>query len=64
MSQAPRRFPIPELLGSIERSVSLLGFGLPFNEVIGQPRDMRVCDLPKPLAATMRGGRIAVMVRH
>jgi len=52
-----------EQVDDIEKKLAILGFGLPFNEVIGRPRDMRVCDLPKRLAPTMKGRRIAVRVR-
>ena len=41
----------------------MLGFGLPFNEVIGQPRERKVSSLKQRLAASMKGGRIAVRVR-
>lgn len=52
----------PELsLG--ERTLALVGFGIPFNEVLGQPREFLVADLPYRLTATMKGGRIAVRVR-
>lgn len=53
---------IDEQLDSIERTVALLGFGLPFNEVIGKPREMRVCDLHCHLAMTIRRGYIVVRV--
>jgi len=46
-----------------ERTPALVGFGIPFNEVLGQPREFLVADLPRQLAATMKGGRIAVRVR-
>lgn len=46
-----------------ERTTALVGFGLPFNEVVGHPRDFLVADLPFRLAATMKGGRIAVRLR-
>jgi hypothetical protein len=54
---------IDEQLDGIKRSIAILGFGLPFNEVIGQPREMLVNDLPKRLAPTQKGRRIAVRVR-
>ena len=54
---------IDEQLDEIESKLILLGFGLPFNEVIGKPREMHVANLPQRLAATMKGGRIAVRVR-
>lgn len=54
---------IDEQLDDIERKIALLGFGLPFNEVIGRKREELVASLPQRLAATMKGGRIAVRVR-
>ncbi|WP_223466197.1 hypothetical protein [Pseudomonas sp. GL-RE-26] len=54
---------IDEQLDEIERRIAILGFGLPFNEVIGRQRDELVANLPRRLAATMKGGRIAVRVR-
>ncbi|KJH75323.1 hypothetical protein [Pseudomonas sp. ES3-33] len=54
---------IDDQLDEIESKLVLLGFGLPFNEVIGRPRDALVSSLPRRLAATMKGGRIAVRVR-
>lgn len=63
MSTAPVKSLIDEQLDDIESKIAMLGFGLPFNEVIGQPRERKVASLPKRLAATMKGGRIAVRVR-
>ena len=63
MSTAPVKSLIDEQLDDIERKIALLGFGLPFNEVIGRKRDELVANLPQRLAATMKGGRIAVRVR-
>ncbi|MNF74933.1 hypothetical protein D3C84_569800 [compost metagenome] len=54
---------IDEQLDDIERKIAVLGFGRPFNEVIGRRRDELVASLPHRLAATMKGGRIAVRVR-
>jgi hypothetical protein len=54
---------IEEQLDDIERKIALLGFGLPFNEVIGRKREELVANLPQRLAPTMKGGRIAVRVR-
>lgn len=54
---------IDEQLDGIERTIAILGFGLPFNEVIGQPREMLVGDLKQRLAPTQKGRRIAVRVR-
>lgn len=53
---------IPEK-GPNERTLALVGFGIPFNEVVGHPREFLVADLPRQLAATMKGGRIAVRFR-
>lgn len=54
---------VDEQLDDIERKIALLGFGLPFNELIGRGREELVRDLPQRLATTMKGGRIAVRVR-
>jgi len=64
MTTPPVKTLIDEQLDEIERKIALLGFGLPFNEVIGRKRDELVANLPLRLAATMKGGRIAVRVRH
>jgi len=64
MTTPPIKTLIDEQLDEIERKIALLGFGLPFNEVIGRKRDELVANLPLRLAATMKGGRIAVRVRH
>lgn len=63
MTTAPVKSLIDEQLDDVESKLIMLGFGLPFNEVIGQPRERAVATLPKRLAATMKGGRIAVRVR-
>ncbi|MBI3908506.1 MAG: hypothetical protein HY309_24460 [Pseudomonas fluorescens] len=63
MSTAPIKSLTDELLEDIERKIAVLGFGLPFNEVIGRQREELVANLPQRLAATMKGGRIAVRVR-
>ena len=52
-----------EQLDDVERRIAILGFGLPFNELIGRKREDLVRDLPQRLAPTMKGGRIAVRVR-
>jgi len=52
-----------EQIDDIERRIAILGFGLPFNEVIGRKREDLVKDLPQRLAVTMKGGRIAARVR-
>ncbi|WP_407310274.1 hypothetical protein [Pseudomonas sp. nanlin1] len=46
-----------------EPTASVIGVGLPFNEVLGYPRHLRVADLPHRLAATMQGDRIEVRLR-
>ncbi|MNJ77256.1 hypothetical protein D3C81_1945490 [compost metagenome] len=63
MSTAPVKSLIDEQCDEIEARLVMLGFGLPFNEVIGQPRERAVASLPRRLSATMKGGRIAVRVR-
>lgn len=63
MTTSPVKTLIDDQLEEIESKLIMLGFGLPFNEVIGRPRDALVSSLPRRLAATMKGGRIAVMVR-
>jgi len=52
-----------EQLEDIERRIAILGFGLPFNEVIGRKREDLVDSLPLRLSVTMKGGRIAVRAR-
>lgn len=64
MTTPPVKSLIDDQLDEIESKLIMLGFGLPFNEVIGQPRERAVASLPQRLAATMKGGRIAVRVRH
>ncbi|WP_460044171.1 hypothetical protein [Pseudomonas sp. S2_H01] len=54
---------IDEQLDDIERKLAVMGFGLPFNEVLGLPRETPVCNLTKRLAPIQRGRRIAVRVR-
>nr|WP_315447985.1 hypothetical protein [uncultured Pseudomonas sp.] len=53
-----------EQLDDIERRIAILGFGLPFNEVIGRKREDLVDNLPQRLSVTMKGGRIAVRARQ
>lgn len=55
---------VDEQIAEIEQKLVILGFGLPFNEVIGQPREALVANLPKRLAPSMKGRRIAVRVRQ
>lgn len=54
---------IDEQLEQIERTLAVISFGLPFNEVIGLPRDTPVSSLRRHLSATMKGRRIVVRVR-
>jgi hypothetical protein len=63
MTTPPVKSLIDDQLDEIESKLIMLGFGIPFNEVIGQPRERAVASLPQRLAATMKGGRIAVRVR-
>ncbi|NHN67406.1 hypothetical protein G7W60_06115 [Pseudomonas fluorescens] len=63
MSTAPVKTLIDEQLDDIQRRIAIIGYGMPFNEVIGRSRDERVADLPLRLTATMQGRRIAVRVR-
>lgn len=63
MSTPPVKTLIDEQIDEIESKLIMLGFGLPFNEVIGQPRERAVASLQQRLAPTMKGGRIAVRVR-
>ncbi|MFJ2319232.1 hypothetical protein [Pseudomonas sp. NPDC087817] len=63
MSTAPVKSLIDEQLDDIEQKIALLGFGLPFNEVIGRKREDLVANLPQRLAPSMKGKRIAVKVR-
>jgi hypothetical protein len=63
MSTTPVKSLIDEQLEDIENKIALLGFGLPFNEVIGRKREDLVANLPQRLAPTMKGRRIAVRVR-
>ena len=63
MTTAPVQSLIDEQLNEIESRIAILGFGLPFNELIGRKREDLVRDLPQRLAPTMKGGRIAARVR-
>ena len=63
MITPPVKTLVDEQLDEIERKIALLGFGLPFNELIGRGREELVRDLPQRLGTTMKGGRIAVRVR-
>ncbi|MBA2930379.1 MULTISPECIES: hypothetical protein [Pseudomonas] len=63
MTTAPVQSLIEEQLNEIESRIAILGFGIPFNELIGRKREDLVRNLPQRLAPTMKGGRIAVRVR-
>ncbi|MFJ2324972.1 hypothetical protein [Pseudomonas sp. NPDC087690] len=63
MTTPPVKTLVDEQLDDIERRIAILGFGLPFNEVIGRKREDLVDNLPQRLSVTMKGGRIAVRVR-
>jgi hypothetical protein len=54
---------IDEQIAQIERTLAVISFGLPFNEVVGLPRDTPVASLTRRLGATIKGRRIAVRVR-
>ncbi len=56
MTTAPVKSLIDEQIAEIERSLTILGAGL--------PRDLPVSALPPKLAAAIKGRRIAVRVRH
>ena len=49
MTKAPVKSLIDEQLDDIERRIAILGFGLPFNELIGRKREDLVRDLPQRL---------------
>lgn len=63
MTTSPVKNLIDEQLDDIERKLAIMGFGLPFNELIGLPRETPVRDLTKRLAMIQKGRRIAVRVR-
>lgn len=64
MSSAPVKSLIDEQIDDIERSLGIIAFGLPFNEVLNLPRETLVAELPQRLAPTMQGGHIEVRVRQ
>lgn len=64
MNTPPVKSLIDDQIDEIESKLVLMGFGLPFNEVIGKSREVLVASLTQRLAATMKGGRIAVRVRQ
>ncbi|VVQ20113.1 hypothetical protein [Pseudomonas fluorescens] len=63
MTTPPVKTLVDEQLDDIERRIAILGFGLPFNEVIGRKREDLVSSLPQRLSVIMKGGRIAARVR-
>lgn len=63
MSNAPVKALIDEQLEQIERTLAVISFGIPFNEVVGLPRETPVASLKRSLGVTMKGRRIAVRVR-
>ena len=63
MTTPPVKTLVDEQLDDIERRIAILGFGLPFNEVIGRRREELVSSLPQRLSVTMKGGHIAARVR-
>lgn len=63
MSTAPVKSLIDEQLEQLDRTLAVISFGTPFNEVIGLPRDTPVSSLRRHLSATMKGRRIVVRVR-
>lgn len=63
MSTAPVKSLIDEQLEQIERTLAVISFGIPFNEVVGLPRETAVQSLTRSLGVTMKGRRIAIRVR-
>lgn len=55
MNTAPVKSLIDEQIAEIERTLAILGAGL--------PRDLPVASIPPKLAAVIKGGRISVRVR-
>ncbi|WP_040263744.1 hypothetical protein [Pseudomonas massiliensis] len=64
MTTAPYPTIIDEQLAQLERSMAMIGFALPVNEVLGLPREHRVADLKQRLSVTLKGKRVAVRARH
>lgn len=50
-------------IADIERKRAVMAYGIPFNELIGLPRDTLVRELSKQLSMIQKGRRIAVRVR-
>lgn len=63
MTTSPVKSLIDEQLESIERSLGIIEVSTHIYGLLGMPRDFRVCDLPKKMAATQKGNRIAVRAR-
>ncbi len=63
MTTAPVKSLIDEQLESIERSLGIIEVSTQIYGLLGMPRDFRVCDLPREMAATQKGNRIAVRAR-
>lgn len=55
MTTAPVKTPLDEQLEEIERSLAVIGAGI--------PRELPVSALPAPLVAAIKQGRIAVRAR-
>jgi hypothetical protein len=64
MTTAPVKSLIDEQLESIERSLGIIEVSTQIYGLLGMPRDFRVCDLPREMAATQKGSRIAVRARQ
>jgi hypothetical protein len=63
MTTSPVKSLIDEQLESIERSLGIIEVSTQIYGLLGMPRDFLVCDLPKKMAATQKGNRIAVRAR-
>ncbi|WNW10101.1 hypothetical protein RRX38_02705 [Pseudomonas sp. DTU_2021_1001937_2_SI_NGA_ILE_001] len=62
MTTPPVKSLVDEQIEDLD-AVVIIRHGVPFHEVIGQPRETLVVDLKQQLGATMKGRRIAVRVR-
>lgn len=63
MTTSPVKSLIDERLADIERSLGMIAVSNQVYGLLGMPRDFRVCDLPREMAATQKGNRIAVRAR-
>lgn len=63
MTTSPVKSLIDEQLEQIERSLGMIAVSTQVYGLLGMPRDFRVCDLPREMAATQKGSRIAVRAR-